>query len=112
MKPTEGTILTIIRTAGEAAVSNTNVDITALMKDVCKESEDMLNKTPDMLPALKQAKVVDSGGMGLLIILKGMYQAIDENIEAKIGNVIKVQAGEVKRAQELVDQDIKFGYCT
>ncbi|MNO79404.1 dihydroxyacetone kinase subunit DhaL [compost metagenome] len=112
MKPTEGTILTIIRTAGEAAVSNTNVDITALMKDVCKESEDMLNKTPDMLPALKQAKVVDSGGMGLLIILKGMYQAIDENIEAKIGNVTKVQAGEVKRAQELVDQDIKFGYCT
>lgn len=112
MKPTEGTILTIIRAAGEAATSYSNVDITELMKEVCRQSEDMLNKTPDMLPALKQAKVVDSGGMGLLIILKGMHQALNENIVAEIGNVTKNKVTEIKKAQELVDHDIKFGYCT
>ncbi|MDD7793751.1 DAK2 domain-containing protein [Clostridium sp. 'White wine YQ'] len=111
MKPTEGTILTIIRAAAESAVASSQSDITSLMKEICKDSEIMLNKTPDMLPALKQAKVVDSGGMGLLIILKGMHEALAEDIKPTIGAVSKAPAANVK-AQELVSQDIKFGYCT
>ncbi|MBL4930836.1 DAK2 domain-containing protein [Clostridium paridis] len=111
MKPTEGTILTIIRAAAESAVASSQSDITSLMNEICKASEIMLNKTPDMLPALKQAKVVDSGGMGLLIILKGMYEALAEDIKPTIGAVSKAPAANVK-AQELVSQDIKFGYCT
>lgn len=112
MKPIEGTILTVVRAAGEAAVNYSTGDVTSLMKEVCIKSEEMLNRTPDMLPALKQAKVVDSGGMGLLIILKGMLETLDNNIQAKIEKVANKQGVEIKRAQEFVDGDIKFGYCT
>ncbi|QGU95245.1 DAK2 domain-containing protein [Clostridium bovifaecis] len=113
MRPTEGTILTIIRAAGESAISSSETNIVKLLEKVCKYSENVLNKTPDMLPALKEAKVVDAGGMGLLIILQGMYEALSENIEAKV-EVIK-ETGEVinKSAQASINaEDIKYGYCT
>lgn len=113
MRPTEGTILTIIRAAGESAINSNETDIVKLLEKVCKYSEVVLNKTPDMLPALKEAKVVDAGGMGLLIILQGMYEALSENIEAKVEAV--KETGEVanKSAQANINaEDIKYGYCT
>lgn len=114
MRPTEGTILTIIRTAGETAVKSKKSDLNELLIEVCKESEIMLDKTPEMLPALKAAKVVDSGGMGLLIILKGMQEALELGLEAKIEKVTP-QAAEKPQASKgagLSVEDIKFGYCT
>jgi DAK2 domain fusion protein YloV len=111
MRPTEGTILTIIRAASEAAAESNAKDITGLMDQVCKHSKVMLDKTPEMLPALKKAKVVDSGGMGLLIILQGMYEALDKNLEVTIKDFKPASTG-VSAANNLEDHDIKFGYCT
>lgn len=111
MRPTEGTILTIIRAAGESAIKSNETDITNLLEEVCEYSKFILNKTPEMLPVLKKAKVVDAGGMGLLIIIEGMYQAIKENmeqVEIKEAEEATVQSA----AKNLGEQDIKFGYCT
>lgn len=112
MRPTEGTILTIIRTAGESAVKSKISDITLLMEEVCSHCESMLNKTPEMLPVLKKAKVVDSGGMGLLIILKGMYEALKNDIQAKMSSSASQSSASFNPAASLGNQDIKFGYCT
>lgn len=111
MRPIEGTILTIIRAAGEAAIDSKSLDIKDLMKEICEKSQDMLNKTPEMLPVLKSAKVVDSGGMGLLIILKGMSEALEKEIEATIQE-FKPAEEKVSAANNLNIEDIKFGYCT
>ncbi|MCB2355429.1 DAK2 domain-containing protein [Clostridium estertheticum] len=114
MRPTEGTILTIIKTAGESAVNSGVTDIVELMNEVCKRSEIMLNKTPDMLAALREAKVVDAGGMGLLILFKGMQEAISNNIEAKIYNTNKQSTKKETIVSSAVEVpiEIKFGYCT
>ncbi|MCM8710581.1 DAK2 domain-containing protein [Clostridium sp. SYSU_GA19001] len=112
MRPTEGTILTIVRAAGESAVKSSSTDITLLMKEVCEHSEAILNKTPEMLPVLKKAKVVDAGGMGLLIILKGMYEALKDNIQAKALNAVNAESYISNPASFIDEQDIKFGYCT
>jgi uncharacterized protein len=112
MRPTEGTILTIIRAAGESAVKSTASDITVLMEEVCKQSEIMLNKTPEMLPVLKKAKVVDAGGMGLLIILKGMFEALKYDLKAEIVNASSSVNESFNAAQLLGEQNIEFGYCT
>lgn len=111
MRPTEGTILTVIRSAGEMAIKNKTEDITELLKEICDYSEYILNKTPDMLPVLKKAKVVDAGGMGLLIILKGMYEVLENDI--KVVKVAELKETTVQSAaKNLGEQDIKFGYCT
>lgn len=113
MRPTEGTILTIIKAAGERAIDCTEKNIVSLLKEVCKHSENTLNKTPEMLPALKEAKVVDAGGMGLLIILKGMYNALKDNIQAKIEEYTEYEPKSINPAQVgLKTDDIKYGYCT
>jgi uncharacterized protein len=112
MRPTEGTILTIIRAAGENAVKSTASDVTELMEEVCTHSEIMLNKTPEMLPVLKKAKVVDAGGMGLLILLKGMYEALKYDIKAEISNSSSAVYESFNPAQALGEQHIEFGYCT
>jgi DAK2 domain fusion protein YloV len=114
MRPTEGTILTIIKAAGESAVNNPVANVVTLMAQVCKDSEIMLNKTPDMLPALKQAKVVDAGGMGLLILFKGMYEALKNNMEVTV-NTSDKQSNKSETIPSLAGDmptDIKFGYCT
>ena len=84
MRPTEGTILSVIRAAAEAAIDTDVKDIVELMDVVVNEAKIMLDKTPELLPALKKAKVVDSGGMGLYIILKGMLEALRDDIKAEI----------------------------
>jgi len=113
MRPTEGTILTIIKTAGESAVNCEQENVVVLMEEVCKQSEIMLDKTPDMLPALKEAKVVDAGGMGLLILFKGMYEALSNNMKATIKSDEQSTKSEpISSAGVAIPVDIKFGYCT
>ena len=111
MRPTEGTILSVIRAAAEAAIDTDVKDVVDLMEDIVTEAKIMLDKTPDLLPALKKAKVVDSGGMGLYIILKGMYDALKDDIKAEIKD-IKPASAKMQGAQGTEDIDIKFGYCT
>lgn len=111
MRPTEGTILSVIRAAAEAAIDTDVKDVVDLMEVIVTEAKIMLDKTPDLLPALKKAKVVDSGGMGLYIILKGMYDALKDDIKAEIKD-IKPASAKMQGAQGTEDIDIKFGYCT
>ncbi len=114
MRPTEGTILTIIKAAGESAVNSSATNLVALMEEICKDSKIMLDKTPDMLPALKEAKVVDAGGMGLLIIFKGMYEALKTNMEATIKQSDKQKTKSEEISPEALNKpvNIKYGYCT
>ena len=113
MRPTEGTILSVIRAAAEAAVKEEKQDIIELLKVVVDASKVMLDKTPELLPALKKAKVVDSGGMGLYIILQGMYDALKDGIKAEIKDVVVKDANVTGAgAGSAKDIDIKFGYCT
>ena len=112
MRPTEGTILSVIRAASEAAIdTDAKEDVVDLIDVVVKEAKIMLDKTPELLPALKKAKVVDSGGMGLYIILKGMLEALKDDIKAEIKD-IKPSEAKMQGAQGTEDIDIKFGYCT
>ena len=105
MRPTEGTILSVIRAAAEAAIDTDAKDIVDLMEVIVKEAKIMLDKTPELLPALKKAKVVDSGGMGLYIILKGMYEALKNEIKA---NIKDIKPAEDKAQAAQVTEDIRY----
>lgn len=111
MRPTEGTILSVIRATAEAAIEIEATDVADLMDEATKAAKIMLDKTPDLLLALKKAKVVDSGGMGLYIILSGMTAALKEGIQAEVKD-IKVSEGGAVGAKSTAEADIKFGYCT
>ncbi|BDR75397.1 DAK2 domain-containing protein [Clostridium tetani] len=112
MRPTEGTILTIIRAAGEAADKSRRKNVLELMKDTCEHSSEILSKTPEMLPVLKEAKVVDAGGAGLLIILQGMYEVLEKNLkDVSISHEEKNKVT-YEAAKSIKEEDIKFGYCT
>lgn len=111
MRPTEGTILTVIRSAGEHALNYKGDDVIELLEEVIKGSEDTLNKTPDMLPALKAAKVVDAGGMGLLVIFKGMLKELKEGNKPSldgVGETVEVSS----KAELNGEAEITYGYCT
>lgn len=112
MRPTEGTILTVIREVGEKAVNYNEESINSLMEKVTVDAEDTLNRTPDLLPQLKEAKVVDSGGMGLLIIFKGMEEALREGIKSTLREETKSGEVSAEYGAALAPSDIKFGYCT
>lgn len=111
MRPTEGTILTVVRAAGEKAVSIKEKDVVKFLEEVCKYADEVLDKTPEMLPVLKKAKVVDSGGMGFTIILNGMYEAVKDNIETSLSDEVKERATNAA-AKNVGDVNIKYGYCT
>ncbi|CDD54250.1 dAK2 domain fusion protein YloV [Ruminococcus sp. CAG:379] len=115
MKPTEGTILTVARMASVKAqecVHTTN-DPVILWEEVCKEAEATLAKTPDMLPVLKKAGVVDAGGQGLLLIFQAMLEVFH-------GGSIAVPAEKAKEEKKVefstavgeFDEVINFTYCT
>ena len=113
MKPKEGTILTVAKGASEKAreMAETTNDLEVFIPEVIAYAKEVLSKTPEMLPVLKEAGVVDSGGQGLLEVLNGAYDAfqgkeIDYSaIESSVGTtMVKPDA----QAQT----DIKFGYCT
>ena len=112
MRPTEGTILTIVRASGESAVNSKASDIIVLMEEVCEHSRVVLNRTPEMLPVLKKAKVVDAGGMGFLVILNGMRDALNGNIKAEIKEEITTSTMGAAAHNTINVDDIKFAYCT
>ena len=111
MRPTEGTILSVIRAAAEAAISSEKKELVSFMEEVTVKAKEMLDRTPELLPALKKAKVVDSGGMGLYIILQGMFEALKDGIQAEISDLTSSVSNNTL-AKDTEEIDIKFGYCT
>lgn len=114
MKPTEGTILTVAKGCAEYAssIARDEKDIIVFMKKVIERGNQVLSKTPEMLPVLKQAGVVDAGGKGLMCVLTGAYNAITTGKEIVL-ETLKPTVIEHKPATHNIDtDDIKFGYCT
>ena len=122
MRPKEGTILTVARGMAEAAVDAAieEEDLAELLKLVIERGEEVLEKTPDMLPVLKEAGVVDAGGKGLLYIYKGMYEALtDENVSLELMDTTAAKKEEPTegkapaQAQAAFNtESITYGYCT
>lgn len=113
MKPKEGTILTVAKGAAEKALelSDETEDVVTFVEGVIKQAEYVLDQTPEMLPVLKQAGVVDSGGQGLVQVLKGAYDAlIGKEIDYTIEGA-PTGAAPAKISAE-TEAEIKFGYCT
>lgn len=114
MKPKEGTILTVARGGAEKAaelVSETD-DLVVFGREVIACMEDVLQQTPDMLPVLKEAGVVDSGGQGLLEIMKGAYDAFLGK-EVTLSNITSKETPDTGiNIERVAMEDIKFGYCT
>ena len=114
MKPKEGTILTVAKGFADKATElalTENVEMEELLATSLKYAEEVLAKTPEMLPVLKEAGVVDSGGQGLIQVLKGAFDAylgkeVDYTIEKP------ESTGEPAQADTRTEADIKFGYCT
>ena len=113
MKPKEGTILTVAKGAADKALelANETDDLVYFCDEVIKHADYVLSQTPEMLPVLKQAGVVDSGGQGLMQVLKGAYDAL---LGKEVDYTIDVPTGGssfVKISAE-TEAEIKFGYCT
>ena len=115
MNPTEGTILTVMRVMTETAEEAYNKGLIRDVKDLLpfmyKAAEETLNKTPEMLPILKQAGVVDSGGAGFLCVMEGMVKAIEGN---PVKAIEAASAGTAPAADfsNFNTDDIKYAYCT
>ncbi len=116
-KPKEGTILTVVRMMSDCAVSAKAKDFEDYFEQIIEAGEAALEMTPELLPVLKKAGVVDSGGMGLITIFKGMHKALkgEEVIvdgEAEVVQEVKKTESEPTRADVLNLGTIEFGYCT
>lgn len=112
MKPKEGTILTVARGVADKALelAEDAEDLQTFLEDVLEEGRRVLAKTPDMLPVLKEAGVVDSGGQVLMVVLEGAFDAF-------MGKEVDLtfDGGESAKVVKITSQaeaDIKFGYCT
>lgn len=120
MKPKEGTILTVAKGMAVRAVElseEETTDLLAFCEEVIKEGDHVLSMTPDMLPVLKQAGVVDSGGQGLMQVMKGALDSLQgKEIDYSIETPEKQPAAETGSASYNIDaqaaQEIKFAYCT
>ena len=113
MKPKEGTILTVAKGGAKKAITlaDETDDLVYLMQQVVAEMEIVLSKTPEMLPVLKEAGVVDSGGQGLVEVFHGMMDALEgKEIDYSIEGAA-VEAKPVKISAQ-TEAEIKFGYCT
>ncbi|MGQ9007341.1 DAK2 domain-containing protein [Bacillus stercoris] len=119
MKPVEGTILTVAKDAAKKAMTlaEKETDITALMTAVTEEAEASLNRTPELLPVLKEVGVVDSGGKGLLCVYEGFLASLkgeavpQKAVLPSLDDM--VNAEHHKSAQSMMNtEDIEFGFCT
>ena len=120
-KPKEGTILTVIRMMAECAskLAKKNLDVDDFLKEVLNQGEETLRQTPEMLPVLKKAGVVDSGGRGLIIIFTGFYKCLidDKSLKINYEEFDKQSASEFEDSNEAIINledlgDIEFAYCT
>lgn len=111
MNPTEGTILTVMRYCAEAAEANAYEGVIAFFDGMLAAAEDTLAKTPEMLPVLKQANVVDAGGAGFVTVLKGLCSALHGEPVAK-NDTTSGKTNSSADFSEFNTEDIKFGYCT
>ncbi|SDY32942.1 DAK2 domain-containing protein [Eubacterium barkeri] len=114
MKPTEGTILTVAREMAEFAMDHHDEyrEIDVFLKDVIAQGKDALSRTPDMLPVLKEAGVVDAGGQGLIFIMEGGYLALTNQ---ELTEEVRFDIGDRDRFVDdsgMRPEDITFGYCT
>ncbi len=119
MKPVEGTILTVAREAADEALlaSESTSDFTEFMKRVIEEAKASLDRTPDLLPVLKEVGVVDSGGQGLLVIYEGFLASLEgkelEKPHAPVMDALIEAEHHAHAAQGFMStEDIEFGYCT
>ncbi len=117
MKPKEGTILTVIKAGAEKAVDllmeGESGDMVSFAEEVVAYMEDTLKRTPDMLPVLKQAGVVDSGGEGLMTFVRGALAALQgKEVDLDISGVDAKASPTVTTGSSEDTADIKFGYCT
>ena len=113
MKPKEGTILTVAKGIAEKAAEMEleTDDLEVFIPAVIEYAEEVLAKTPEMLPVLKEAGVVDSGGQGLLEVLKGGYDAF-QGKEIDYSAIAPSESSAVTKISAEATADIKFGYCT
>ncbi|MCM1143601.1 MAG: DAK2 domain-containing protein [Blautia sp.] len=117
MKPKEGTMLTVAKGGAQKARELADEgleDMAEFLDQVIKYADEVLSKTPELLPVLKQAGVVDSGGQGLIQVMKGAYDAylgkdIDLTLSEDAGSHVKKTS---QGSKEAADTEIKFGYCT
>ena len=117
MKPKEGTILTVIKAGAERSVEllmeGESQDMVAFAEEVVAYMEDTLKRTPDMLPVLKQAGVVDSGGEGLMTFVRGALAALQgKEVDLDISGVDAKASPAITTGSSEDAADIKFGYCT
>ncbi len=113
MKPKEGTILTVAKGAADKALElvDTTDDIVYFIDEIIKEADFVLSKTPDMLPVLKQAGVVDSGGQGLVVVMQGAYDCLmGKEVDYTI--TPDQTSGQATKITPETEAEIKFGYCT
>ena len=123
MKPTEGTILTVIREAAAKAnqVAEETDDVVVLMQAVDEAAQAALDSTPELLPVLKEVGVVDSGGQGLVFVLRAFYQVLSGNFNeddmqapdnAALDQMVKELHAGAQANSNLDPDDIEYGYCT
>ncbi len=112
MKPTEGTILTVMRSCAEAAEANAPEDIVTFFESMRDVASETLAKTPEMLPVLKQANVVDAGGAGFVTMLNGICSALNGDPVEKTASDDAPTTNSSADFSEFNTEDIKFGYCT
>ncbi len=115
MKPKEGTILTVAKGASDKAKELMEAgcdDLSSYFDEIIKHADYVLSQTPEMLPVLKQAGVVDSGGQGLMEVLKGAYDAfLGKEIDFTV-DTPTVSVNTTALDDGFSEEDIKFGYCT
>ncbi len=112
MKPKEGTILTVakgISLRARELADEECTDLSCFFDEILKRGDEVLEQTPEMLPVLKQAGVVDSGGQGLMQVLKGAYDAF---LGKEIDFSVPAEPSAPKAAPAKAEADIKYGYCT
>ncbi len=114
MKPTEGTILTVARETADKAleICDSSTDMIIFLEDVIKQAKITLDKTPEMLPVLKQAGVVDAGGKGLLCLLEGALAALKGVEIKKEQNATEIIETQAEVSEYGSEDEIVFAYCT
>lgn len=114
MKPKEGTILTVARACADSAekyAAETD-DVEVFLSKIIEDGNEMLLKTKDMLPVLKQADVVDAGGKGLLCILLGAFRSINTSGDIKLNDNTQTSTVDFSALTAVKNSEITFGYCT